>query len=186
MRKGTGALPLCSLRLRVLSNVATFRTIVNGRVHERGSKEFCQLIPDGDQLPGARAVIVLDIERVRTSCGYSIPFYEFAGERLQLQDFFEKLEVADAADDDGLSPKGLKKYWALKNAWSIDGLPGFKAAEAFKDIFGFGKEGALKYGGVFGAAQSPQRCVSWLTIDSFLPLTIAFVAGILASSIWRH
>ncbi|KAG9012109.1 hypothetical protein FRB93_002252 [Tulasnella sp. JGI-2019a] len=183
--KGNGRLTIMFTAFKGPPNIVRFWG--KGRVHERGSVEYCKLIPEGDQLPGARAVVVLDIERVGTSCGYSIPFYEFVGERLLLQDHFEKLEVADAGDDNGMSRMGLKKYWAQKNAWSIDGLPGLKSAEAFKDVFGFGSTGALKFGGVFGGvrrAQDESR-VPWLKIESIVPIAIAFLSGMLASSIWR-
>jgi len=63
--------------------------------------------------PGARSVITLDIERVRSSCGYSIPFLEYAGERDTLADWAER----KGAD-------GIEQYWDDRNAESIDGLPG--------------------------------------------------------------
>lgn len=37
-----------------------------GRVYEYGSQEFRDLIPEEEELPGARAVIVMDIEKVGT------------------------------------------------------------------------------------------------------------------------
>ena len=52
------------------------------------------------------------IERVQTSCGYSIPFMDYREERPTLQQW-----AARKGDD------GLREYWAEKNAASIDGLP---------------------------------------------------------------
>jgi len=62
------------------------RLFGTGRVYERDSPAFDALLPVGDErrLPGARAIIWLDVERVGTSCGYSVPFYEYEGERCVL------------------------------------------------------------------------------------------------------
>ena len=45
-----------------------------GKVYPLGSPEFDGLLPEGDErrLPGARAIIWLDIHKVSTSCGYSV------------------------------------------------------------------------------------------------------------------
>ncbi|KAG8856023.1 hypothetical protein FRB96_006590 [Tulasnella sp. 330] len=183
--KGNGRLTIMFTAFNGPPNIVRFWG--KGHVHERGSVEYCNLIPHSEQLPGSRAVVVLDIERVGTSCGYSIPYYEFVGERLQLQNHFEKLELADAAEEDGMSRRGIKKYWAEKNAWSIDGLPGFKSAEAFKGIFGFGKDGALKYGGVFGDAMGSARRATRLNVESAIPVAAGFIAGILIKAIsWLY
>ncbi len=67
-----------------------------------------------DESVGARAVIVVDVERVSDSCGYGVPFYEYAGERDLLPQYMERKGVDGRAD-----------YRRLKNRTSIDGLPGF-------------------------------------------------------------
>lgn len=63
-------------------------------------------------LPGARQLIVLDIESVQTSCGYAVPLYAYQGERDTLARWAEKK-----------GPVGLLDYWREKNQVSIDGLP---------------------------------------------------------------
>ncbi|TVZ56363.1 pyridoxamine 5'-phosphate oxidase [Lutibacter sp. Hel_I_33_5] len=63
-------------------------------------------------IPGARQVFNIDIESVQTSCGMSIPFYEYTGERNQLNDW---------AEDKG--EEGIQEYWKDRNQTSIDGLP---------------------------------------------------------------
>lgn len=71
-----------------------------------------------DDLPGVRAVIVMDVERVGTSCGYGVPSYTYEGERTRLTD--------------GLSakgPGGVAAYWTANNMTSIDGLPGLASVE---------------------------------------------------------
>ncbi len=62
-------------------------------------------------ISGKRQIIVMKIESVQTSCGYSIPFYEFKGERNQLVEWTEK-----KGED------GIRKYWEENNQVSIDGL----------------------------------------------------------------
>jgi hypothetical protein len=67
-----------------------------------------------DDIPGARAVIVVHADRISDSCGYSVPLYSFEGHRSKLVEW---------ADHRG--PEGLAAYRAEKNAVSIDGLPAF-------------------------------------------------------------
>jgi hypothetical protein len=62
--------------------------------------------------PGARQIIVVDIFRVQTSCGFGVPYYEYQGER----DFHPKwVEKKGSA--------GLATYCQENNLVSIDGLP---------------------------------------------------------------
>ena len=49
---------------------------------------------------------------VQTSCGMSIPYFDFKEERLQLDDW---------AQNKG--EEGIKEYWKEKNEVSIDGIP---------------------------------------------------------------
>ena len=62
---------------------------------------------------GARAVIVVRAERISDSCGYSVPRMDFLEDRSMLDDWTSR-----RTDDE------LDGYRALKNAESIDGLPG--------------------------------------------------------------
>lgn len=91
------------------------------RLHGRGRaiepedenwNEYGQHFP---MYPGARSVVVLDVERISDSCGYGVPLFEYAGERPQM---------ADWADRKG--PEGIAMYKATKNRQSIDGLPGLR------------------------------------------------------------
>lgn len=63
-------------------------------------------------LPGARQIFDLTIERVQTSCGMAVPFFNYEGEREQLNRWAEKQ-----------GPEGVQEYWRKKNQTSIDGLP---------------------------------------------------------------
>jgi len=62
-------------------------------------------------IPGKRQIIVMRIESAQTSCGYSIPFYEFKGERNQLVEWAQKK-----------GEEGVREYWRENNQRSIDGL----------------------------------------------------------------
>lgn len=64
------------------------------------------------KIPGTRQIFDIAIESVQTSCGMSIPFYEYVGEREQLIDW---------AQEKGA--QGIKDYWEEKNTISIDGKP---------------------------------------------------------------
>ena len=61
---------------------------------------------------GARQIIVADITRVQTSCGFGVPLYEYVSERDQLPKWAEKKGKA-----------GLGEYQQGHNLTSIDGLP---------------------------------------------------------------
>ena len=49
---------------------------------------------------------------VQSSCGMSIPFYEYQGERNQLNDWAEEKGEEE-----------IEQYWEDRNQTSIDGLP---------------------------------------------------------------
>jgi hypothetical protein len=68
------------------------------------------------------------------SCGYAVPFYTFKTHRTQLVKMASVKESADRVAEatspstPRLPEKGLKRYWAEKNAKSLDGLPGILSA----------------------------------------------------------
>jgi hypothetical protein len=64
------------------------------------------------RLPGSRQIIVLEIERVQTSCGMGVPLYDLVDYRRSLLDWAAK----KGAD-------GVAAYQRDKNRVSIDGLP---------------------------------------------------------------
>ncbi len=83
-----------------------------GRVVRQGGEEWDELAPLFPQLPGARQVVVADVTRVQTSCGFGVPVMSFSGDRDAL------VRWALAKSDDG-----LREYRQRKNRASIDGLP---------------------------------------------------------------
>jgi Pyridoxamine 5'-phosphate oxidase len=65
----------------------------------------------GDGHAGTRAIVVVDVERVADSCGYSVPFMEVVGERPLLDDQHRR------------RPAEQWPSRVVRNAESIDGLP---------------------------------------------------------------
>ncbi len=63
-------------------------------------------------LAGARQIFDVTVDLVQTSCGMSIPYFDFKEERLQLDQW---------ANEKG--EEGIKNYWKEKNEESIDGIP---------------------------------------------------------------
>lgn len=85
-----------------------------GRVVTIYDDDYPALAGHFPDLPGARAVIVVDIERISDACGYGVPLMEYAGERDLLTPYFEHK-----------GPAGSAAYRRRKNRTSIDGLPAF-------------------------------------------------------------
>jgi hypothetical protein len=88
------------------------RLFGTGAAHPKGSARYEELAPHFPELPGARSIVELDIDRIQTSCGYAVPFMELRAERPTLQQWAARKDDEELAD-----------YWATKNRTSIDGLP---------------------------------------------------------------
>jgi hypothetical protein len=84
-----------------------------GRVAEVGAPEFEALLPHFKIMPGMRAIIVMDVQRIADSCGFGVPYYEFKGERTTLTDYWERKGDVGVCD-----------YQRQNNVHSLDGLPG--------------------------------------------------------------
>ncbi|TID23597.1 hypothetical protein E2P81_ATG03162 [Venturia nashicola] len=98
-----------------------------GRVLENGTSDFDRYVErySIDCIPGTRSIIIVDIHQVGGSCGFSVPFYDFKEHRPVLNNFFANKEKKFKA---GKKEESMDRYWAYKNAWSMDGLPGMKRA----------------------------------------------------------
>lgn len=81
-----------------------------GRTVLSGTAEW-ELAAHFPELPGARQLIVAEIDRVQTSCGSGVPLYEYQGDRPHMIQWAEKKGT-----------EGLQSYWQAKNLTSIDGL----------------------------------------------------------------
>ncbi|BCU81819.1 pyridoxamine 5'-phosphate oxidase [Polycladomyces abyssicola] len=82
-----------------------------GRVILPDSSEWNQLIHHFDLLPGARQIMYVNVQEVKTSCGYSVPVFSYSGERETLRRW---------ASQKG--EKGLQSYHQEKNSMSMDGI----------------------------------------------------------------
>ena len=77
---------------------------------------------DLDAVPAAveaaRAIVVIEVERVADSCGYGVPLMRYEGRRPQQLAWIES-KLRQGGDD------ALIDYVAERNACSIDGLTAF-------------------------------------------------------------
>jgi hypothetical protein len=86
-----------------------------GKSLVRGTAEYQELLQslfNGEERPGARQIVWLDVDLVQTSCGFGVPLFDYVSERPTL------IRWAESKGEDGLT-----EYRRLKNAVSIDGLP---------------------------------------------------------------
>ena len=60
-----------------------------GRILHPRDTEYEERMEAFDPIAGARQIILLSIESIQKSCGYSIPFYEYQGERDTLKKWAE-------------------------------------------------------------------------------------------------
>ncbi|HTZ59401.1 MAG TPA: pyridoxamine 5'-phosphate oxidase family protein [Acidobacteriaceae bacterium] len=86
-----------------------------GKILRRGSAGYRDLLseqfPEGER-PGARHIVILEVDLVQTSCGFGVPLFEYVDERPTLT----RWAIAKGEE-------GLEEYRQLKNAVSIDGFP---------------------------------------------------------------
>lgn len=83
-----------------------------GRVVLPDTPEWERLAPSFNLMPGARQIIVNDVARVQTSCGFGVPLMDLVAQRDTLPKLWEERGPAKLAD-----------YHQEKNTISIDGLP---------------------------------------------------------------
>jgi hypothetical protein len=88
-----------------------------GTVHEPGDPLYEKLRPRFPDVPGERMIIVVEVERVSTSCGFGVPLMKYVGERADLPEF------AGSLGEDGMAA-----YREKNNAESIDGPPSLGAS----------------------------------------------------------
>ena len=85
-----------------------------GAVVAPGAAAFDELVTRFPQLPGVRAVITVDVERISDSCGFGVPRMTPDGDRDDLLRWAQRK-----------GPAGIAEYQRTRNATSIDGLPGY-------------------------------------------------------------
>ncbi len=87
------------------------RTYGNARVLHRADPEwqhYTELFPE---TVAARQIFILDISRVQSSCGMSVPFYDYKGDRDALANWSDKK-----------GKNGIEAYWYNRNQQSLDGF----------------------------------------------------------------
>lgn len=86
-----------------------------GHVVAPGDPEFTEIGRRFARLsdPGARSIVVVDVDRVSDSCGYAVPLMDFRSHRPTLDEWAERK-----------GRDGIRSYWAQKNSKSIDGAEG--------------------------------------------------------------
>ncbi|KAF9363536.1 hypothetical protein BGX34_003893 [Mortierella sp. NVP85] len=97
------------------------RLFGTGRVVRLESPEYNKLMQEhyvGSELynaHGKRGIIMVDVHKVSTSCGYAVPYFDYKGPRNTLVEVYGKR-----------SDEVIKSGWLQKNKYSIDGLPGMR------------------------------------------------------------
>jgi Pyridoxamine 5'-phosphate oxidase len=114
-QNGRITIMFCSFgkRAKVLRIYGRGRVVLPG---DAGWPDLARCFPagaeKGTRRKGRRSIIVVDVDHIADSCGYSVPVMELSAERDLLTDWA-----------DSRSPSELADYRAEKNAVSIDGLP---------------------------------------------------------------
>ncbi len=83
-----------------------------GSVHPKGTPGYDELLPHFDELSGARSIIKVDVSRIGDSCGYSVPLYDYVGDRDVLTKWAENKKE-----------EGVVAYQKANNQTSLDDLP---------------------------------------------------------------
>ncbi|MGI9262143.1 MAG: pyridoxamine 5'-phosphate oxidase family protein [Woeseiaceae bacterium] len=95
-----------------------FRFYGKGSVVLPQDEGFDELLDQFGDMPAARNIIVIDVERIIDSCGFGVPLYEFREHRDSLGKYFSKQSEAD-----------IWEYRRTRNNESLDGLPGLEVPE---------------------------------------------------------
>ena len=103
---------ICVLLCAFTGTPRILRVQGTGTVHRPADPTFADLRAPFDDLAGVRSVIVVEADRIATSCGYGVPLMTYEGDRRTLPAWAEKK-----------GPEAIEAYWRDRNAESIDGLP---------------------------------------------------------------
>ncbi len=84
----------------------------HARVIHKKDSEWKDLYSKFNPMQGARQIFDLNIDLVQSSCGMSVPFFDYVSERELLTEWANK-----KTDDE------IEAYWLKKNQMSLDGKP---------------------------------------------------------------
>ncbi|MGR5175328.1 pyridoxamine 5'-phosphate oxidase family protein [Vibrio parahaemolyticus] len=87
------------------------RAYGNARVLHAKDEEWDRYTALFPNSVAARQIFVLDVNMVQASCGMSVPYFTYQGDRDDLERWSEKQ-----------GSEGIEKYWMRKNQKSIDGF----------------------------------------------------------------
>jgi len=90
-----------------------------GRIVTKRAPEWINLMSLFPSYPAPRSIIVAEVTRISDSCGFGVPKFEFQENR----DAMERWAATKGQ-------AALPEYRKLKNAQSIDGLPGLDTSDA--------------------------------------------------------
>ncbi len=98
-----------SLKLRRLAPILT----VPGSVLENGTKPFEDFVEkhNVETIPGTRSIIIVHIHQVGSSCGFSVPYFDFKGHRDVLNNhFLKKQEKFEQGNEKESMPRLIQSY----------------------------------------------------------------------------
>lgn len=84
----------------------------SGKEIKDRDKNWNALLEHFPKTPGTRQIFDITIKSAQTSCGMSVPYFDYKGERDELNNWASKQ-----------GKEGIKKYWEKNNQTSLDGLP---------------------------------------------------------------
>jgi len=84
----------------------------HARAYTEDDPEWDAHIGRFPSLPGARQIILMNVDLVQTSCGFGVPLFDYRGDRENLREWAGKKGEA-----------GLRAYWKERNSRSLDGKP---------------------------------------------------------------
>ena len=87
------------------------RAYGQARVLHRGDPDWETALARFPASVAARQIFLLDIERVQTSCGMSVPLFDYQGDREDLANWSARQ-----------GKEGIEAYWRKKNQLSLDGV----------------------------------------------------------------
>ncbi|MCS3833559.1 pyridoxamine 5'-phosphate oxidase [Aeromonas sp. HMWF036] len=87
------------------------RAYGQARVLHRGDPQWQEMLARFPATVAARQIFWLDIERVQSSCGMSVPRFDYQGDREELANWSARQ-----------GKEGIEAYWRKKNQRSLDGL----------------------------------------------------------------
>jgi hypothetical protein len=91
-----------------LHGTAEFAELV---IKENVDKSLLEKFPDSlTQSPGFRSIFVLTVERISSSCGYSLPVMTYQKTRTTLDEFVQRKGM-----------EGMKEYWIYNNVFRLMG-----------------------------------------------------------------